>query len=410
MKRQLWAALGAGVALVGCVQAATAAWGPPATVFDAGTGGPVTQAQAAGLGVDVIAGRAGGRVFVATRNSGGFAVTILRGAPAQGRLVVAARGRRAAIGIAGPAGVTIFDTADAGGRWRRSTFASSEVATGLNLAFTVDGALRAAFSTPAGTVVASPVRRGAWTTQGVFPAGASSPILGAQPYGRTTVLVANTQAGLTGALSQGQAFSGPSTILSTDDGTVVAGFAAAVRPTGGPVLAATIRETPGGRPSVVAIRGTLSNTWEEVPDSVSLPGAHVVAEAPVLTPRLSANTVVAWREESAGKRRIVASVEMLSAAGGWRRPVVITPFGPTTGGPVLATAPGGRVLIAYATGGGIFVRQLGGMSGAYVWSRPTRLNGSLTGCAAPSISFGPANRATVSYACGGRLVASSERG
>ena len=177
-----------------------------------------------------------------------------------------------------------------------------------------------------------------------------------------------------------------------------------------PTVLVGTRNPLGAGGGIVAVTRSATGVWESaVPVSARNVGIPST-EPPAVAVRPGGTLATAWRQVTAGRLRLSAAGE--TAVGGvWRAPVTLSPVSAALGAPVLATAPGGRTILAYAQDGHVFVRSLGSAATATKWSAARKVSGTLAGCISPSIAFDPSGAATVAFACGGgkRLVTVGER-
>lgn len=312
------------------------------------------------------------------------------------------------VGIPGASRVDLMRSAS-GKKWTRTRATPAFNPVDPLLAPTVSGRAVLAVGGTSGLYAASVDASG--TVGGVSPilSARSWSALGAQLFGNEVLAAVATPAGVSAAFSaDGQNFGQEEQALALSVGEgFVNGIAATVRSTGEATLLLTVRDSAKSG-QIVALRRSRDGSWSD-PDSVSEAGRPVLSGPPSVTARLAGgNLVAAWREGTRRKIRVVAAVEVLSHQGQWRRPVALSTSAANVGQPVLATAPDGRAVLAYAVNGQVFARQLGGQTSAYRWSPATRLSQNGRNCSTPAVAFRPNGKAAIAFICGDTVYVTTE--
>lgn len=378
-----------------------AGWTAPVILAPSQGGKPPVALQGTGSGSHGgFAWRVGAQIYAATLAKTGVRTGTVSPVGAPFDFALAGTQNALLVGVPGANRLDVFRSAD-GKSWsrRRSGLAFNPIdpllaATGRNRAVVAVGGTAGLF---ASAVDAS----GAVASLQPVLSARSWGALGAQLFGNRVVAAVATPAGVSATVAlDGHSFGQEEKALALGVGEgYVNGLAAAVRSTGEAALLVTIRDS-GTSGQITALRRSAGGAWSG-PDSVSDTARPVLSGPPSVTARLSGgNLVAAWREGTRRKIRIVAAVEVLSHQGQWRTPVFLSAPARTVGRPALATAPDGRVVLAYAVNGQVFARRLSGLTGAYRWSAATRISQAGRSCSSPAIAFRPNGQTAVAFLCG----------
>ena len=393
--------------------ASAAGWTAPAVIARGPGAAPIARpvVRATSNGVVVAAWERGREVRFAARYVGGpwtapRAIAVAGGAGAP-RFV--SQGATAALAVvAGP------DARVRVARWSRGLIPTvngppgSGGARDVRLSVLPSGEMVALFRHRGAVAWSARPPSGGWSRTAPLFAGGTSPAL-ASDANRAVLATAlrPTSAGTrVGAAlrSAGETFGPTSTIRPLGPRWTITSATPAIRPDGrtGLVIAA---RGPSGRGALLA---TVAGARQR-PVRVSAAGVRL-AGPPAVVVRPVGGLVAAWRQVDRGGVRLHAAQEADAGGESWEAPVALTPPR-RVGAPALENASGGRVILAVAMDGAIYVRTLAPAGGATGWSAARRVSGANRRCAAPSITFDAADRAIVAFSCdGGRtLLMVSER-